>query len=284
MRFACIDDGVPSETISLLRTACDERGAEFVHLDARRFEFDLDAALEPGDALYCPAVSVAAQRVEQFLATAWVASFHSHWTGAFFNPSAPPLIFQQLGLPTPRTLPLVSADRDGLLTAVQRLGGFPVVVKLPGGSNGVGVLRADSPAALFSLADLLLAEGRNPFLSAYVAPAIHWRVVVVGGRAVAAYRNPTQPNDFRSTASEAVEDYTANPPAELGQLALRAAEVLQTEFAGVDILEHDSGRLYLLEANFPCYFAQAQLAAGIDVAGAMIDHLKAKAARLAASD
>ena len=53
------------------------------------------------------------------------------------------------------------------------------------------------------------------------------------------------------------------------------------ELAGVDILQHPSGRLYLLEANFPCYFAHAQTLAGVDVAGAMVEHLMAKARGLA---
>jgi glutathione synthase/RimK-type ligase-like ATP-grasp enzyme len=48
------------------------------------------------------------------------------------------------------------------------------------------------------------------------------------------------------------------------------------EFGGVDILERD-GSSYLLESNFPCYYPHAQQIAGIDVAGAMVDHLLRKA-------
>ena len=39
-------------------------------------------------------------------------------------------------------------------------------------------------------------------------------------------------------------------------------------------------RLYLLEANFPCYYAQAQLKGGVDVAGAMVDYLLSQAGAL----
>ena len=59
-------------------------------------------------------------------------------------------------------------------------------------------------------------------------------------------------------------------------LAVSAVQAIRRELGGVDILEHPSGRLYLLEANFPCYFPQAQVVAGIDVAGAMVDHLLTK--------
>ena len=64
------------------------------------------------------------------------------------------------------------------------------------------------------------------------------------------------------------------------EIAVDSAKVLRLEFAGVDLLEHPSGRIYLLASNFPCYFAQAQQVAGVDVAGAMIEHLAAKGRRI----
>jgi glutathione synthase/RimK-type ligase-like ATP-grasp enzyme len=58
-------------------------------------------------------------------------------------------------------------------------------------------------------------------------------------------------------------------------LAAVMAELL--EFAGVDVPEDPGGRPWVLQANFPCYFPQAQLVAGVDVAGAMVEFLVAKA-------
>jgi hypothetical protein len=46
----------------------------------------------------------------------------------------------------------------------------------------------------------------------------------------------------------------------------------------VDVLQHPSGRFYLLEANFPCYFGHAQ-ENGQDIAGAIVDHLLDKSLR-----
>jgi glutathione synthase/RimK-type ligase-like ATP-grasp enzyme len=66
----------------------------------------------------------------------------------------------------------------------------------------------------------------------------------------------------------------------LEDAAVRAVHALRVEHGGVDLLEHPSGRLYLLEANFPCYYPQAQRIGGIDVAGAMVDYLLEKAVRL----
>jgi glutathione synthase/RimK-type ligase-like ATP-grasp enzyme len=153
-----------------------------------------------------------------------------------------------------------------------------------GHSRGVGTMRADSPPALKSLLDWLLAVGYAPLLATYVDDAVHWRITVIGERGVGCYRNVTDPGDFRTSATLDPAHYAAEPPPALGALAIAATRALRLEFAGVDILEHPSGRLYVLEANFPCYFAQAQQAIGVDIAGAMLDHLMAKAVRLKTPD
>lgn len=57
---------------------------------------------------------------------------------------------------------------------------------------------------------------------------------------------------------------------------MRAAHALGYDFAGVDILLHPSGRAYLLEANFPCFFPQAERFGRADVAGLMVEHLLAR--------
>lgn len=278
LRLVCIDDGVPEETPRLLRAACASRGVEFVSVDPRGFDFSNATPLGAGDLLYRPAVSAVAMRAEQHLYSPDVASFYADPAGPFFPYTNYPLLFDRAGLPCPRSIPLLSRDRATLRRHVATLGGLPVVVKLGGGSRGIGTMRADSFATLFSLLDVLVTQGQVPSLLAYVPDAVHWRVTVVGARAVAMYRNVTDPDDFRTSASTDPRDFTADPPAAIADLAIRAVAAQRLEFGGVDILEHESGRLYLLEANFPCYFAQAETVAGIGVAAAMVDHLASNAA------
>jgi glutathione synthase/RimK-type ligase-like ATP-grasp enzyme len=275
--FHCVTDrGVPQITTRLLRAACDARGVACTDVDARSFDFADDRQLARGDLLYRAATSVAAMRVEQFLHADGVASFHPDRDAVYFDTAAVPLIFQRAGLVTPRTVPCVPLARPALRRVVERLGGLPIVVKVLGGEGGVGVLRLDTMPALASVLDLLHAQGRTPLLSSWIPDAVHWRVVVVGARAVAAYRNPTRDDDFRSVVTRDPADYFADVRPALAAPAIRAVHVLRREFGGVDLLEHPSGRCYLLEVNCPCYFAQAQDVAGIDIAGAMLDHLIAK--------
>lgn len=277
--FYCVNDSVPEETTRLLAEACVAQGISYVEIDAPSFDFDPARQLAPGALLYRPGISLAAMRVEQFLFAPGVATFHRDPEGVFFDCSGAPLIFQRHGLPIPRTIPVATGDRELLGHFVQEVGGLPLVLKILGGSGGVGTMRADSMPALYSLIDHLLNTGNVPLLTSYVPDAVHWRVVVVGDRAIAAYRNVQSEDDFRSHGSEEASDFTADVAPRLARLAVDAVRCLRLEFGGVDILEHPSGRLYLLEANFPCYFAQSQLIAGIDVAGEMLRHLRGKAER-----
>jgi hypothetical protein len=276
-KFVCVNDGVPSETTDLLRKACDERNVAYVEIDAQSFDFDPERQLSPGDLLYRPAVSTAASRVEQFLFAPGVATFYKNDDDMFFDSLSYPLHFQRAGLPVPRTVFCANADRTLLKGFVEQLGGFPVVVKMFGSSGGVGVMKVESFPGLYSLMDYASWQGKQPLLSAYIEDAIHWRVIVVGERAVAAYKNVPEVDDFRTYGGDDPADVTDNPDPRLAAIAVKAVHVLHNEFGGVDILEHSSGRLYLLEANFPCYFPHAQLVAGIDISGAMIDYLLKKA-------
>jgi hypothetical protein len=280
MRFHCIDDGVPETTTRLLRDACVARAVPYVHVDPRGFDFQDDRQLQAGDLMYRPAISVAASRVEQFLFADGVATFYRDPDGVFFSPTTAPMHFQRVGLPTPRTFYLHGTPRTTLDSYVERLGGYPVVVKLMGYSRGIGVMRADSPESLYSIVDFSEAEGKSPLLCAYVEDAVHWRLVVVGDRVVAGYRNRKDHNDFRTYADQDPEDFEQPIKPGIADLAVRAVAALRYEFGGVDILEHPTGRLYLLESNFPCYFATPQEVIGTDVAGAMLDFLIEKSRRL----
>lgn len=285
MALHLVDDGVPAETVELLLEACAVRGVELRHVNARRFEFEPEQRLGPGELLFRPAVSLAAIRVEQFLFGEGVASFYSDPDGPAFQATTGPLLHARAGVPTPRTIYCSTTDRDFLRRAAERLGGFPLVVKVMGFSGGQGVMLAESLQGLFSLADYLVGQGMLPLLAAYVPDALHWRVVVVGDRAVAAYTNPADRDDFRTYASTDPADYAAGDAIrpDLAGAAVRAVHSMRVEHGGVDLLEHPSGRVYLLEANFPCYYAQAQRIAGIDVAGAIVEHLLEKAVRLTAA-
>jgi hypothetical protein len=277
LRFHCVDDeGVPEETKCLLRSACQRHGVEYVEVDARDFDYTTVPDLGDRDLLYRPAISLSAMRVEQFLHNPRVTSFFRDDLGIFYDCLSQPLMMQRAGIPIPRTIYRSTTSRPLLRRYVEHLGGFPVVVKWLGRSRGIGVLRVDSFPSLFSLVDHVDDGGTQPLLCQYIPDATHFRLVVVGEGVAASYRSAQEPDDFRSYGSDDPADYLVPTDAAMAEIAVRTTRVLGVETAGVDVLRARSGELYVLEANFPCYFAQAQLAVGVDVAGAMVDHLVRK--------
>lgn len=273
MALFCIDDGVPEETIGLMLRACVERDIEFVRIAAPTFNFESDERCLQGDLLYRPAVSALAQRVEQHLITEGVGSFYPMISDAWFASTNPMLAFARAGVPISRSIPCATVERDRIDRYVDRLGGLPVVVKVDGYEGGTGVMIAETKRQLYPLLDYLVGTGNMPTISAFVDDATHWRLIVVGDRVVASYRNTQLSDDFRTFAGSDVTDYSLQPPPDAVEAALMATRAIRREHSGCDVLEHPSGRVYLLEANYPCYFPQAQRIAGVDIAGAMVDHL-----------
>jgi hypothetical protein len=279
-KFVCVDDGVPEKTTRVLREACMARDVEFEIVEAQAFDFCSAKPLEPGTMLYRPAVSTLATRVEQALFAPGVATFYVGDDDGIYRSVGPDLVmFERAGLPVPKWFWGTTTNRARLRQYVDALGGLPIVMKFANTSGGMGVIRIDTLAGLFSTMDYVRSSGRMPVLMAYVHEATHWRCVVVGDRVVGFYRNRTAPDDFRTHSSDDPADYRESPKPEILATAVRSAAAIDVEFGGVDILEDPSGRHYILECNFPCFFAQAQITGGHDVAGAMIDWLGKKADR-----
>lgn len=270
-----VTPSLPSESVALLHQAARVRRlAVTTHNPAH------EPAARPvpaGDLLFCPATSGEAARLQRQLWQPGVVTFYRQARGPFAEVIDQLTLFVTLGLPVPRSERLPWVEPEAVALAIERLGGLPVVLKLGGGEGGAGVMRLDTFTSLLSVLEGMQLRGIEPLLQAHVPDAMHWRLVVVGDRVVAAYQNPLRADGFRSHASTVPADYLLPPPAGAEAVAVAAAQALQVGLAGVDVLAHPSGRLYLLEANFPCYFPQAQVVGGMDVAGPMVDWLLGQA-------
>ena len=264
-------DKTPPPVRRLLGDACAAQGLGYREVLAGSVSPET-GPLSPGELLFCPAGSGRALMLERQLFQPGVATFHEDaLRGPFAGVLDPVGLFPRLGLPTPRSVWVRSEGREELAQWVDHLGGFPVILKVEGGEGGVGVMRFHDLDTVHAVAQALRSQGIQPRLITYVPDAMHWRLVVVGREVVAAYRNPLGPDGVRSQPSGDREDHGLTPPHAMAELAVQATAASGTFFAGVDVLVHPSGRLYLLEANSPCYFPSAQpFDDSPDVAGAMV--------------
>ncbi len=176
------------------------------------------------------------------------------------------------GLPVPPTV--LVRDPAHLRTANPVTARFPVVVKLTHQSQGVGVMLAESRAALESLLDTLWLLQQPVLVQRFYPEAAgqDTRLMVVGGEVVAAVIRTAPEGDFRSNlhrGGRAVA-HTPTPPEVF--LALKAARALGLNVAGVDLLSTHDGPV-VLEVNAFAGFEGLEQATGVDVAGRMVKHL-----------
>ena len=168
-------------------------------------------------------------------------------------------------------------DKKDVLPAIERVGGAPVVIKLIEGTQGIGVLLAESVKQAESIIELLQSQKQNVLIQKFVAESKgkDIRAFVVGDRVVAAMRRVAQGQEFRSNVhrggiAEAVEldeQYT--------QTAVRCAQILGLRVAGVDMLEGKDGP-QVMEVNSSPGLEGIETATELDIAGAVVDYIAAQ--------
>lgn len=175
------------------------------------------------------------------------------------------------GLPVPRTiLSTFPIDAD----VVEGELGFPVIVKTLKGTRGAGVMKSEDKSQFADLAGLLENAGASAdFILQHYVRASHGRdvrVLVVGGRAIAAMERRSLTGGFKSNVSLGGIGEAYNPPPEMAELAVRAADVLGLDVAGIDIL-FDEDRYRICEANSAPGFQGLERATGVDVPAAILE-------------
>jgi RimK family alpha-L-glutamate ligase len=152
-----------------------------------------------------------------------------------------------------------------------------VVIKPIFGSMGHGLVRVSDPDVAFRVVKTLETT-RTVF---YVQRAIDhggrdYRLFVVGGRMLAAIERHAAEGDWRSNVARGAAAVPFDPPGAWPEMAVRAAAAIGADYAGVDLLQERDGAVYVLEVNGIPGWEGLQRATGVDVAGAIVDHLVAK--------
>ena len=176
-----------------------------------------------------------------------------------------------VGLPT-TSFAHSTQDIDGLLEVV---GGAPVVVKVLEGTQGLGVVLAETKKAAESVISAFRQLDANILVQEFIkeAKGADIRAFVVGGKVVAAMKRQGAPGEFRSNlhrgGSAGVVKLT---PSERSH-AVRAAKTMGLNVAGVDLLQSDSGPM-VLEVNSSPGLEGIEGASGVDVADLIIENIE----------
>lgn len=168
-------------------------------------------------------------------------------------------------------------DKKDVLPAIERVGGAPVVIKLIEGTQGIGVLLADTIKSAEAIIELLQSQKQNVLIQKFVAESKgkDIRAFVVGDRVVAAMRRVAQGQEFRSNVHRGGIAEAVELSDEYIETAVRAAQILGLRVAGVDMLEGRSGP-QIMEVNSSPGLEGIENCTGLDVAGTVIDYISAQ--------
>jgi ribosomal protein S6--L-glutamate ligase len=166
-------------------------------------------------------------------------------------------------------------DLDGLISLV---GGAPLVVKLLEGTQGMGVVLAETKKAAESVIGAFRQLNANILVQEFIKEAggSDIRAFIVGNRVVAAMERTAAPGEFRSNVHRGATARRIRLTPEERETAKRAAKILGLTVAGVDLMRSNHGPV-VLEVNSSPGLEGIEAATGVDVAGRIIGHIEQRA-------
>lgn len=169
----------------------------------------------------------------------------------------------------------IAHSPDDTSDLIGMVGGAPLVVKLVEGTQGIGVVLAETRQAAESVVDAFRGLNAHILVQEYIqeAKGRDIRCLVVGDEVVAAIERQAKEGDFRSNLHRGGVARVAEITEREREIALKSAHTLGLDIAGVDILRADRGPL-VMEVNASPGLEGIESTTGIDVAGKMIDWIE----------
>jgi ribosomal protein S6--L-glutamate ligase len=164
---------------------------------------------------------------------------------------------------------------EGFHKVLARLGGYPVVLKQVSGRVGEGVFLVKTEHQARLILHNTLVTGKGMMLQRFIPPEnrLDIRVLVIGGKVAGAMKLKPKPGDFRSNFHLSQRSWSVELQANWEEIALKAADALGLEIAGVDLIVDDKKRVLVIELNYSPGFTGLEAATGLDIAGRIIDYV-----------
>lgn len=166
----------------------------------------------------------------------------------------------------------VPGDMKDLISLV---GGAPLVIKLLEGTQGKGVVLAETTKAAQAVIQAFRGLKANFIVQEYVKESAgrDIRCIVLGNKVIASMERVAQEGEFRSNLHQGGKSYPIKITAEERKTAIKAAKLLGLNFAGVDLLRTHTGPK-VLEVNSSPGLEGIEMITGKDLAGAVIEYIE----------
>jgi ribosomal protein S6--L-glutamate ligase len=167
---------------------------------------------------------------------------------------------------------------DNIQDLIKLVGGAPLVIKLLEGTQGIGVVLAETKKAAESVIEAFMGLKANIMVQEYIKEAggADIRCFVIGDKVVAAMKRQAQEGEFRSNLHRGGSAEVIKLTPEERSTAVRSAKIMGLNVAGVDILRSNHGPV-VMEVNSSPGLRGIEEATGKDVAGMIIQFIEKQA-------
>ena len=185
-------------------------------------------------------------------------------------------LLSRKGVGLPRTG--FASKPDKIKDLVKNVGGAPLVIKLLEGTQGIGVVLADTNKAAESIIEAFMGLKANILVQEFIKEAggADIRCFVVGNKVVAAMKRQGAEGEFRSNLHRGGSAELVRLSKEERATAVNAAKVMGLNVCGVDILQSNNGPV-VMEVNSSPGLEGIELATEKDVAGLIMDFIESNA-------
>lgn len=191
-------------------------------------------------------------------------------------------LLSKAGIGIPKTVFSKStAAVDDLIEQI----GVPMIIKVARGSQGSGVVLAETRKAARSVIQAFYVEGVSILLQEFIEEAggADIRAFVVGNQVVASYKRQSLDDDFRSNIHKGGTGTAIKLTDEEKRIALKAAKAVGLQIAGVDLIQSNRGPL-VLEVNSSPGLEGIETVTGRGVAEKIIEYVEQNAKRCQKKD
>ena len=171
---------------------------------------------------------------------------------------------------------------DDIQDLLKEVGGAPLVIKLLEGTQGIGVVLAETKKAAESVLQAFMGLKANIMVQEFIKEAggSDIRCFVVGGKVVAAMKRQGPEGEFRSNLHRGGSASLVRLTPEERSTAVRAAKIMGLEVCGVDLLRSNHGPV-VMEVNSSPGMEGIEAASGKDVADIIVQYMEKRVAEMA---
>jgi ribosomal protein S6--L-glutamate ligase len=182
-------------------------------------------------------------------------------------------ILSREGVGLPKTVFAKFPKDDDVDSLIKKVGGAPLIIKLLEGTQGLGVVLAETDKAAKSVIEAFSGLKENILVQEFIKEAggADIRAFIVDGKVVGAMKRQGKEGEFRSNLHRGGKGVIIELSEEEERAAINAAKALSLSVAGVDMLQSSRGPL-ILEVNSSPGLKGIEGATGLDIAGKIIEY------------